>query len=189
MRLHLGLLIVSSLVYLVLTNNGMANGEGETETSGVVVPCATCKRVANSIALELQKIETVRDVNSIPNEEELAKHHARGCRRKMMHGRSEIKIREALQRTCACGATVENKELEKGEVSRRVDGCETCKDLLHLNSENEYSETFLTILDHTYEHGPPNRNELAEFLCQQNCGEDESFELEKDAEEGAREEL
>jgi len=73
-----------------------------------VIDCNACVRVNRFLHSELVEMEreeetTSNVVDSIESEEELAKHHAKELKtrkRKLLHGRSEPKIRDTLLHAC-----------------------------------------------------------------------------------------
>ena len=67
------------------------------------IDCNTCMRVSEFLHAELVEMEHETDVDSIETEEELAKHHAKELKtrkRKLLHGRSEPKIRDTVLHSC-----------------------------------------------------------------------------------------
>jgi hypothetical protein len=145
----------------------------ENNNNQIKIRCEECLLIAQYIRNKLKEIDIVTDANTIDDEEELQLHHARGGRRKMMHGRSEILIRRKLENLCSDernvdideGASDANNNNESKTKLTKLERVH-CHRLLF--GDEHRLDTFNSILDHFYEHGASDENslhEFSEFLC------------------------
>jgi hypothetical protein len=151
-----------------------------------VIDCNACVRVNRFLHTELVEMEreeetTSNVVDTIESEEELAKHHAKELKtrkRKLLHGRSEPKIRDTLLHACM--------KCSNYDVKRRYDlqdsDCDACnvilfgskergrillegKDVQVEVDERRMDRAFHALVDHTFELGTPGLHEMVDFLC------------------------
>jgi len=153
-----------------------------------VIDCNACVRVNRFIHTELVEMEreeetTSNVVDTIESEEELAKHHAKELKtrkRKLLHGRSEPKIRDTLLHACM--------KCSNYDVKRRYDlqdsDCDACNVILFGSKERgrillegkdgqvevevderRMDRAFHALVDHTFELGTPGLHEMVDFLC------------------------
>jgi len=153
-----------------------------------VIDCNACVRVNRFIHTELVEMEreeetTSNVVDTIESEEELAKHHAKELKtrkRKLLHGRSEPKIRDTLLHACM--------KCSNYDVKRRYDlqdsDCDACNVILFGSKERgrillegkdgeveveederQMDRAFHALVDHTFELGTPGLHEMVDFLC------------------------
>jgi hypothetical protein len=151
-----------------------------------VIDCNACVRVNRFLHTELVEMEreeetTSNVVDTIESEEELAKHHAKELKtrkRKLLHGRSEPKIRDTLLHACM--------KCSNYDVKRRYDlqdsDCDACNVILFGSKERgrillegkdgqvevderRMDRAFHALVDHTFELGTPGLHEMVDFLC------------------------
>ena len=153
-----------------------------------VINCNACARVNRFLHAELVEMEreeetTSNVVDTIESEEELAKHHAKELKtrkRRLLHGRSEPKIRDTLLHACM--------KCSNYDVKRRYDlqdsDCDACNVILfgskergrillegkdgHVEvevDERRMDRAFHALVDHTFELGTPGLHEMVDFLC------------------------
>ncbi len=144
------------------------------------IDCNTCVRVSEFLHAELVEMEHETDVDSIETEEELAKHHAKELKtrkRKLLHGRSEPKIRDTVLHSCIKCADYDHT---KTYYLQDYD-CDACHVILFGSQERErvllegrddveederrLDHVFHTLVDHTFELGTPDLKEMVDFIC------------------------
>jgi hypothetical protein len=145
------------------------------------IDCNACVRVNEFLHAELVEMEEETNVDAIENEEELAKHHAKEMKtrkRKLLHGRSEPKIRDTVLHACVKCADYDRKKTyylqdhdcdachvilfggkERGRVLLEGKDGEVEED------ERRLDHAFHTLVDHTFELGTPELQEMVDFLC------------------------
>jgi hypothetical protein len=153
-----------------------------------VIDCNACVRVNRFLHSELVEMEreeetTSNVVDSIDSEEELAKHHAKELKtrkRKLLHGRSEPKIRDTLLHACMKCSNYDDKDIYDLQDS----DCDACNVILFGSKERgrillegkdgeveveederQMDDAFHALVDHTFELGTPGLHEMVDFLC------------------------
>ena len=145
------------------------------------IDCNTCVRVNEFLHAELVEMEEETNVDAIENEEELAKHHAKEMKtrkRKLLHGRSEPKIRDTVLHACVKCADYDRKKTYYLQ-DHDCDACHTIlfggeergrvllegKDGEVEEDERRLDHAFHALVDHTFELGTPELQEMVDFLC------------------------